>query len=344
MSDEGKLRQILINLLGNAIKFTQVGGVILTVTQQTKGDRNLKQLIFTIRDTGKGIADGERERIFEPFIQTDLGTHSEDGTGLGLAISRQFARLMQGDITFTSESGKGSTFTLAITVQLCESSQVEIPQVKRRVIGIAPGQPQYRILVVDDKEANRELLVKFLATVGLETRTANDGQESIQIWQEWQPNLIWMDMRMPVMDGYEATRIIKANSTKDKTIIVALTATAFEEERGKILAVGCDDFVRKPFKEEEIFNKMAEQLGIQYLYEAESASQSTEPNFDLPNLDSMPNDWINSLRLAAIAVDAEKILQLIEEIPGDRADLAKALTELVNNYCFDEIISLTEED
>jgi two-component system sensor histidine kinase/response regulator len=345
LSDEGKLRQILINLLGNAIKFTQVGGVVLTVVKhpQDNTDSNRQQLKFTVKDTGKGIADAEQERIFEPFVQTNIGTQSEDGTGLGLAISRQFARLMKGDITFTSTAGKGSTFSLTIKVKLAESSQVEASQAKRRVIGIAPEQPQYRILVVDDKEANRELLVNFLTTVGLETRTATNGREAIQIWQQWQPHLIWMDMRMPMMDGYEATKQIKANPQGNKTIIIALTATAFEEERGKILEVGCDALVRKPFKEEEIFDKMAEQLGIQYLYEAEPTSPKSErPSLNLPNLELMPTEWIASLRQAAIEVDADTAMQLIREIPADRSALAKALTELTSNYCFDEIITLTE--
>ncbi|MGV2831825.1 ATP-binding protein [Myxosarcina sp. GI1(2024)] len=349
LSDEGKLRQILINLLGNAIKFTQVGGIILTVTQQPQADKSQGQLKFTVQDTGKGIADTERERIFEPFIQTDIGSQSEDGTGLGLAISRQFARLMQGDITFTSTPGKGSIFTLEIAVRLADSTQVEAPQSKPRVIGIAPQQPSYRILVVDDKQANRELLVKFLTTVGLETLTASNGIEAVKIWQQWQPHLIWMDMRMPEMDGYQATRQIKAHPQGKQTIIIALTATAFEEERGKILAVGCNDLVRKPFKEAEIFDKMAEQLGIKYLYETETSSQDDNhsqktgyPSSDLPNLQLMPPRWIAALRQAAIEVDGERLLELIDEIPSEGSTLARALKKLINSYCFDEIITLTE--
>ena len=255
LSDESKLRQILINLLGNAIKFTQVGGVILTVAQLNtiEPDRNCQQLIFKVQDTGKGIKETEKEGVFEPFVQTATGTQSEDGTGLGLAISRQFARLLGGDLTFTSVVGRGSTFALEITVEIAKSYQLQASLDKPRVIGIAPNQSQYQILVVDDKEANRELLVKFLITVGFQTRTATNGREAIAISQQWQPDLIWMDMRMPIMDGYEATRQIKAHPSGKKPIIIALTATAFEEERGKILDVGCDDFVRKPFKEEDIF-------------------------------------------------------------------------------------------
>lgn len=346
LSDESKLRQILINLLGNAIKFTQVGGVILTVTTLDSASSNdFQQLIFKIKDTGKGIKDTEKLGVFEPFVQTATGTQSEDGTGLGLAISRQFARLMGGDITFTSVEGKGSIFALEITVEIAESSQLQVTQSKPRVIGIAPNHLQYRILVVDDKEANRELLVKFLTTVGFQTRTATNGKEAIAISRRWQPDLIWMDMRMPIMDGYEATRQIKAYPSEKKPIIIALTATAFEEERGKILDVGCDDFVRKPFKEEEIFDKMNEQLGVEYFYEIETPSRETDyKSYGSICLEPMPAIWMASLRQAAIAVDSDLLIQLIHEIPTEHSALAQALTELVNNYCFDEIIELTEEN
>ena len=353
LSDEGKLRQILINLLGNAIKFTQVGGVILNVAKLPSAlfscnsgynsSYNFQRLIFKVIDTGKGIDDAEKEGVFEPFVQTATGAQSKGGTGLGLAISRQFSRLMGGDITFTSIVDQGSIFSLEIMVQIAESYQLKAPQNKRRVIGVAPEQPRYRILVVDDKEANRELLVRFLTTVGLQTRTATNGIEAIKIWQQWQPNLIWMDMRMPIMDGYEATKIIKANAQNSETIIIALTATAFEEERGKILEVGCDDLVRKPFKEEEIFDKMAEQLGIKYLYEAEAPSKKIQQASHIsPDLSPMPPEWIASLRQAAIEVDADRIMQLVNTIPAHQSTLAEALKELVNNYCFDEIIALTE--
>lgn len=347
LSDESKLRQILINLLGNAIKFTQVGGVILTVARlnTTELSRDRQQLVFKVKDTGKGIKETEKLGVFEPFVQTATGTQSEDGTGLGLAISRQFARLMGGDISFTSVVGRGSTFALKITVEIAESSQLQAPIDKPRVIGIASHQPQYRILVVDDKEANRELLVKFLTTVGFQNRTATNGREAIAISQQWQPDLIWMDMRMPIMDGYEATRQIKAYPLEKKPIIIALTATAFEEERSKILDVGCDDFVRKPFKEEEIFDKMAEQLGVEYLYETETLSQESDrQSYGSIRLEPMPATWVASLRQAAIAVDGDLLMRLINEIPDEHFVLAEALTELVNNYCFDEIIDLTEED
>ena len=346
LSDESKLRQILINLLGNAIKFTQVGGVILTVAKLNtiECDRNCQQLIFKVQDTGKGIKETEKSGVFEPFVQTATGTQSEDGTGLGLAISRQFSRLMGGDITFTSVVNKGSAFALEITVEIAESCQLQAPIEKLRVIGIVPNQPQYRILVVDDKEVNRELLVKFLTTVGFQTRTATDGKEAIELWQTWQPDLIWMDMRMPIMDGYEATKQIKAHPSEKKPIIIALTATAFEEERGKILDVGCDDFVRKPFKEEEIFDKMAEQLGVEYLYQIETPSQVSDREFRSSIcLESMPAKWIASLHQAAVEVDGGRLIQLINKIPDEHSSLAVALTELVNNYCFDEIINLAEE-
>ncbi len=233
LSDEGKLRQILINLLGNAIKFTQLGSVTLKVINlNSQSDTSkIRNLIFTVTDTGWGIATAEIERIFEPFVQSTDEIQSEGGTGLGLAISRQFARLMGGDIKVTSKVGVGATFALELTVELAELSQLQASknQPQLRAIALAPNQPNYRILVVDDKEANRELLVRFLNTVGFETRTATNGIEAIECWQDWQPHLIWMDMRMPVMNGYEATKRIKADSSPHRPVIIALTATAFEE-------------------------------------------------------------------------------------------------------------------
>jgi len=151
-------------------------------------------------------------------------------------------------------------------------------------IGLEPGQPTYRILVVEDKWANRQLLVRLLAPLGFEVQEATNGQEAIALWQDWHPHLIWMDMRMPVMDGYEATREIKARSGDRSPVILALTANAFEEERLVALAIGCDDFIRKPCQEEVILEKMAEYLGVRYIY-----TDSTETTIDLEPVSSPSN-------------------------------------------------------
>jgi signal transduction histidine kinase/CheY-like chemotaxis protein len=353
VSDCRKLRQVLINLLSNAVKFTQTGGVTLKAKakgQESDEGKNLAYtLYFQVSDTGKGIAPEELDNLFQPFIQTASGIQSEGGTGLGLAISRQFIQLMGGEIWVSSTLGEGSNFSFEIEVLAAEESQIKTPATKKLVTSIAPNQPSYRILVVDDRPANRQVLMQLLETVGFLTRTANNGKEAIALWQEWQPHLIWMDMRMPVMDGYQATEQIKKQPQGKDTIVIALTASAFEEQRAKILEAGCDDFVSKPFNEDIIFEKMSEHLGVEYLYTAESRFVDstleviTQESLGYEDLSFMSDKWIEQLQQAAIAVDADLILQLIAEIPENYASVAQALTELTRNYDFDRIIQLTEK-
>jgi CheY-like chemotaxis protein len=377
-TDESKLRQVLFNLLGNAIKFTQAGSVTLRVRMGNRewgignGDKDYKEelsknasfsssllptphsplptshsLIFEVEDTGPGIAPEELNILFDAFVQTATGRNSQQGTGLGLAISRQFVRMMGGDITVSTRLGEGSVFTFDVQVGLAEVSEVQTQQLSERPIALAPNQPKYRILVVEDTQENRQLLVKLLELFNFEVREAANGQEAIALWESWHPHLIWMDMRMPVMDGYDATRHIKAQSTGRDTVIIALTASAFEEERTVALSAGCDDFVRKPLQETVIFEKMAEYLGISYVYQQSIQSSSQQHDMSKAvltpeDLATMPAEWVAQLHKAANQVDSELIDQLITQIPDQEVELANGLVDLVNNYRFDQIIALTQ--
>lgn len=350
VADAHKLRQLLINLLSNAVKFTQTGGVTLRafICQSEELLADQAQLCFEVTDTGKGIAPEELDKLFNPFVQTASGIQSEAGTGLGLSISRQFVELMGGTIEATSSLGEGSTFMFNIQVDLPQSSPGEITTANRQVQHIAPGQPNYRLMVVDDHQSNRLALVKLLQSVGLETRTANNGIEAIALWQTWQPDLIWMDMRMPVMNGYEAAAKIKTHPQGTKTIIIALTASAFEEQREKILATGCDDFVTKPFLEQVIFDKLTQHLGIKFIYQeednnlqAKNPAQDKKPLIDV-DLTALSPQLIFQIHQAAIAVDAEKIEQLITQIPDSQQHLTQAIAQMLSKYDFDAIIELTE--
>ncbi|MDJ0676201.1 MAG: ATP-binding protein [Calothrix sp. MO_167.B42] len=342
IADEGKLRQVLINLLSNAIKFTETGGVTLRVVFKSLHSC----LNFDIEDTGKGIAPEEIEQIFDPFVQTASGIQARDGTGLGLAISRQFVQLMGGDIYPTSILKKGSTFSFDMEISLPQTP-AQTCQEKKRVLKIAPSQPNYRILVVDDRLENRDLLAKLLNTVGFDIHTASNGVEAIDIWQVWEPHLIWMDMRMAVMDGYAATRHIKAKSANNQTVVIALTASAFEEQQSEIFAAGCDDLVRKPFREEVIFEKMSQYLGVEYIYESDSGeSEQKLPvnstiELTVEELHIMSPQWIASLHQAALEVDADLVLQIIEQIPPQHQTLAEKLTQLTLQYDFDAIIEFS---
>lgn len=279
-SDETKLRQVLLNLLGNAIKFTQTGQVTLQVEPAAAGEpggaarlplpAERLGLRFTVSDTGMGIAPHELGVLFTPFGQTEAGQQSQEGTGLGLTISQRFVQLLGGEIEVSSRLGEGSVFSFEIDV-LSAPVPSSPPPAAQRVLRLADGQSTYRLLVVDDQTINRQLLVKLFSSAGFEVREAGSGSEAVSLARSWQPHLIWMDIRMPETDGCAATRQIRQAQAEAAIAglapkIIALTANAFEEERAAALAAGCDDFVLKPIHEATLFDKMAQHLGVRYLY------------------------------------------------------------------------------
>lgn len=308
-------------------------------------------LLFEIEDTGSGIAAEEMGQLFEAFVQTETGRKSQEGTGLGLPISQEFVQLMGGNITATSTLGQGTIFRFNIPIALAERDDIPTKGETDRVLALAPDQPQYRILVVEDRPESRVLLVNLLVSVGFQVREAANGREAIALWESWQPHLIWMDMRMPVMDGYEATKYIKGHLKGQATTIIALTASALETDRAVVLSAGCDDFARKPFREEVIFEKMAQHLGVRYLYEESSQARATGQESqgghrsDLllaEGLTAMPAEWIAELNRAARSGDDEIIEDLISQIPEQYAPLAAVLTNLVNNFQFEQLAQLTQ--
>jgi PAS domain S-box-containing protein len=343
-TDEGKVRQVLMNLLGNAVKFTETGSVASWVTM----GMDEQHLIFEVKDTGPGIAPGEIEAMFEPFLQTASGQRTSEGTGLGLSISRQFARLMGGDITVSSELGKGSVFRFEVPVRLAEAAKVDLAQSSRQVLGLAPGQATYRLLIVDDRETTRQLLVRLLEPLGFEVREATNGQEAFKTWERWEPHLIWMDMRMPVMDGYEATRRIKSTTKGQATVIVALTASAFEEDRETILAAGCDDVVRKPFRKQEIFDKLSDHLGVSFIYgEADqlntAASAGIQNGLAATDMENLPPGWLSDLQQATIRANLGLILTLADQIRVHNSTLADALASLAQDFEYKKILTFIEQ-
>ncbi|MBD2576655.1 PAS domain S-box protein [Oscillatoria sp. FACHB-1406] len=365
-TDEGKLRQVLINLLNNAIKFTQTGSV--TLRAELYGETLLNadpeqsaaptKLAFHIEDTGSGIAPEELETLFEPFVQTATGRKSSEGTGLGLPISRQFVQLMGGDIAVRSCVGRGSVFSFEILVEVMAQNHFGQARLEARHalaldISAENNGTTYRILIVEDGLENRQLLVQLLEPLSFEIREAENGQEAIEIWQEWQPDLILMDILMPVMDGLDATRQIRMlerdrSATNDyygKTPIVALTASAFEEERKAILAAGCDDVLYKPFPQDAFWKMLETHLGINFVY-AETAVSSSEvkPAATLTQeaLKVMPADWLERLYLSALEINYTKLSELIEQIPEEQAVLADTLAGLLDDYRLDTIVEVMQ--
>jgi len=358
VGDESKLRQVLINLLGNAIKFTHQGGVTLRVSSELRvlsselaATQNSKLktqnwLCFEVEDTGEGIADDQIAHLFQPFVQAASGGKAQEGTGLGLALSRQFVRLMGGDIKVASALGQGSVFAFDVRVRPADPAHVQHGQSERWVLGVAAAdQREYRMLVVDDKWENRRLLVEWLRGVGFVVREAANGQEAIDEWQRWAPHMIWMDMRMPVMDGYEATRRIKSGRQGQPTVVIALTASAFEHEHATVIEAGCDDFVRKPVREATVFERIAQHLGVQFLYDEPPPAAALDQAIDLSpaSLTALPASWLASLQQAADEVDTEMANAVIAQIREYDAPLADGLADLVASYRFDKLQTLIHE-
>ena len=251
---------------------------------------------------------------------------------------------MGGDITVKSQVGIGTTFRFDIEVAIINKQDIETQENHRHVIGLKPNQPRYKILIVDDRPTNRLLLIKLLQPLGFELKEATNGKEAVEIWDEWQPHLIWMDMRMPIMDGYEATQKIKGTTKGNATAIIALTASVLEEQKAIILSAGCDDFVRKPFRAATIFETMKKHLGVEYIYEEEMPSQTSTESSSLTveDLQKMPNEWLEKVYFAAKALDDDIILELIDEIPVEQSLLGEKLNSLVEDFQFQTIRQLIE--
>ncbi len=342
VSDEGKLRQVLINLLGNAVKFTKKGGIILRARARHEETKGLR-LMIEVEDTGPGIAAEDMGRLFHHFEQTETGRKSGTGTGLGLAISSEFVRLMGGDISVSSKVDRGSLFGFNIALKEANPAAVAVKAESRPATGLQPGQPQYRVLVADDKEDNRELLSQMLGPIGFQIRQAANGEDSVKQFETWGPSLILMDLRMPVMDGYEAIRRIRASTGGKDTRIIAVTASAFEEARQEVLADGADDFVSKPFRETELIEKIGRLLGVKYVY-AEAVSVTAKPEaleaLTSESLTGLPGELIRQIREATINADLDRMLELIQQTATHDARVANGLRSLAERFDYQKLLDL----
>ncbi|MDB9313368.1 ATP-binding protein [Spirulina sp. CS-785/01] len=358
ITDERKLRQVLINLLGNGIKFTAQGEVKLTVTSASQPLQEQKTdtlyLNFTIEDTGPGIASEEQEQLFEAFTQTQTGLQSREGTGLGLPISAKFVQLMGGEIEVDSVLGEGTRFCFTIPVQVSNLQQVQ--RSNSPVLELPDDVEDYRILLVEDRPTNRLLVVKLLRRVGFQVREAVNGEDAIALWQSWHPHLILMDMRMPVMDGYQATQAIRQQEQQQQQTpipIIALTASAFTQEQSNILEAGCHTIISKPFRETELLETVAEFLDLSFTSAEESPAASPpdslpptpeqSENTDLQGMIAkMPSNWQEQLYYAAAQGSDNILFQLIAQIPEQDAELTEQLTHYTLSFQFDKIIAMVE--
>ena len=339
VGDEARLRQVLINLLGNAIKFTDQGGVAIRLQRLRQGG-GAPQLIIEVEDSGAGIPEVEQARIFEPFVQ--LGEQGVNkGTGLGLAITRQFVNLMGGQISVRSTVGQGATFRLELPLHEAQAS--DLPQLAQaepgRVIGLQPGQSPCRVLIVEDQRDNQVLLSRLLDAVGLPWKLAENGQMAVELFQSWQPHFIWMDHRMPVMDGEEATRRIRQLPGGQQVKIVAVTASALREQRAELLAAGMDDFVRKPYRASEIYDCMARHLGLRFVREDQAAATLAPPPSLTPEaLATLPAALRDDLAAALQSLDSTRIASALAQVRAHNARLADPLAPLIDGFDYPTIL------
>ncbi|MCB0211424.1 MAG: response regulator [Anaerolineae bacterium] len=394
-TDEMKLRQVLINLFSNAVKFTAYGSVSLQVrvgeqeaeiesppdtplisSAPSLPPTSYTPLHFEVSDTGPGIDPNEWEHLFEAFVQSENGHQAQEGTGLGLPISRTFVQLMGGDLRIESnkrapnrgevtsaspggiEDGPGITFAFHIQVEVIEEIAMtnEKSDHKGQVVGLAPGQPCYRLLIVDDDPINRQLLRKLFTNIGspesgFKLREAENGKEAIELWETFAPHLIWMDLRMPVMDGYQATKIIQAKQAKSHnkiSKIIALTASSYEEDQTAVLAIGCDDFLRKPFRETDIFTLLEHHLGVHFIYKLKAgnvgvpASVATQTEL-AAGLTAVPKHLRTRLEKAAQIANLDEVESTINQIETYQPDLAGRLAQLADAFDYLEIVALLQE-
>jgi CheY-like chemotaxis protein len=345
--DAGKLRQVLLNLLGNAIKYTDSGGVKLRARLAHLKGAEKGTVRVEVEDTGPGISQADCERVFSPFVQLGEQAPAQTGTGLGLAICKQYVELMGGKIGMASKLGKGSIFHFEIPVSILAGMAERDDLKPRRILGLAKGQPRYRLLIAEDQIENRLLLRKILEPLGFELREAANGQEAVALFEQWQPHLIWMDVRMPVMDGLEATRQIREKAG-DKIRIVAITAHALDEESGPIMAAGCDALVRKPFHEQELFEALARHLRVKFIYETakhpESSAERAETVLRPEQLRTLPAELLRDLRQAVVELDTTRTQALIKQVAQQDAALGRALNDFTKQLNYEGLLKLLEEE
>ena len=365
VTDESKLRQILINLLGNAVKFTEQGHIVLTVKELTVASAGAEDfalqpstvtLQFSIADTGPGIAADELSAIFTPFHQAS-GAREKEGSGLGLALSLKFVQLLGGDIQVQSEVGQGSHFTATVQAELAPHDEAAFSSPNRTISGLAPQQTPARILVVDDHSESRQLLSVLLGDIGFEIKEANNGQEALELVEQWQPQLILMNMLMPVMDGYEATKKIRSMETHHHKFgtqqhipIIALTAYVFEEEQQKILDAGCDAILLKPADQSRLFELIRIYLDIRYEYTDDESPAHEDPRANQQitsltpeNLADLPGELIEALEQAVIEGNQYIVMQAVEAVRAANTELAEKIARLAQDFKYQSIWNMIQQ-
>jgi signal transduction histidine kinase/CheY-like chemotaxis protein len=338
IGDQGKLRQVLVNLVGNAVKFTAQGEVLLRATANPTEEPSRRELRLEVCDTGPGIPADEIPKIFLPFQQAPDGV-SAGGTGLGLPISRRFMEEMGGTLDVRSRVGHGSCFTCLVTIPIDTYPPLTARDNHEPISGIVTPHVSPKILVVDDVETNRTMVRLLLGPVGFEVFEAENGAEAVRSIERVRPDAVLMDMRMPVMDGYEATAAIRKLPSGTTLPIIAVTASAFDGDEEEIRAIGVDGYIRKPFSPEELFDTLGHLLSLRYRRrsparpETTSSPEETAP----PRQEDAPlSAALVAKMLAAIEDgDMETLRVLLNQAEDAAPDTTARLRSLSEQYDYD---------
>ncbi|HVQ64023.1 MAG TPA: ATP-binding protein, partial [Terriglobia bacterium] len=339
--DAGKVRQVIINLLSNAVKFTRRGWLVVRARSRVaSGDQHV--ITISVEDTGPGIEPRNLVRIFEPFDQPDSGIRA-GGAGLGLAISRNFARKMGGDLVVASTPDKGSVFTFTFEVGEASTHSVADRVAPGIPAGIEANQPEWKVLIVDDVATNRDLLSELLSRTGFSTRTAASGEAAIDVHDQWHPQLVLMDLRMPGMDGLEAVRLLRKRGSKALIFSVTASSLAYTEE--EVRKAGADAFIRKPYQEGELLAIIGEALGVRYVYEPKPERPSvldhkhSAPTTLSERLSDLPPALIDQLRDAAIQGRAKRLESLADQAGLYSKAVSAEILALARDFQYDTLIS-----
>jgi signal transduction histidine kinase/CheY-like chemotaxis protein/HAMP domain-containing protein len=327
--DAAKLRQVLVNLLGNAVKFTPRGSVVL------RAGYTAGRATFAVEDTGPGISEEDQRQLFQAFFQAGGPGQAAEGTGLGLHISHTLVHLMGGELALQSRLGEGSRFSFSLPMAVGEAP-LEL-EGERQVLRLEPGQRPATMLVVDDQPENRDLLAQLLASVGFQVRSAGDGVEALELWERHRPDLVWMDLRMPRMSGFEALQVLRGKELEQDlphTFVVAISASVIDLDRETLRKSGFDDFLGKPFRETQLFEVAGRLLGLRFLTREPEAPPPAAGG--LAGLKLQPEAWRTDLKEAVLIGDTEAALVLIGQLGADpRAD---GLRHLLRAYKLQELL------
>ena len=345
--DSGKLRQVLLNLIANAVKYTDKGTISLKVETVQANSENKSMLRFEVNDTGIGICKEFQKNIFDPFEQIGIQPADNSGTGLGLAISKQFVELMDGAIGLESEPDKGSLFFFEVPLNIGDASNERYSEISHiQIKSIAEGQKKFRILIAEDKLENRLLLRNILDPLDFDIREVINGQDAVSEFKNWKPHLIFMDIRLPVMSGLDATRLIKKSKAAAKTKIVALTAHALEEEGVEILEAGCDQFIRKPYSDSDIFDVLKKQLNVKFVYEnpiPKKIEKQEDLDIDIEDLKKVPTELLKNLKNAVVQLDEQSSLKSAEIIGNKNYKLGNQIQNLIRKMKYNELLTFIDK-